>query len=459
MRLVLIGLLAASVAPLAATDPPKHGGIVFSSGVFDVEFVLLTPKGHYALYFNDASGEELPASIASDVSLAIQRATGSVENVALKIDESGESWQGSGRAAEISSARVSYRFRGKSEQAEIPFSTVVHAEFLTPSVVKAGEPVSLTFAVKDFLGRSVRSLEIVHEKPMHLMVVSRDLAEFEHIHPVPSPGGVLHITHTFPHGGDYKLFADYTPVGGAGRIQPFDVKVQGPTKPPIPLQPASVWNSVASDVRMVLSPAKALRAGEDIPVSMTLSDARTGAPIHDLKPYLGAWAHLAVISQDTQDFIHIHPMDDLAFPVRNAKLSPATIRTSVGFRHPGIFKMWVQVQRLDKVLTFPFVFRVTPAAGSLPQITQAPSGATLIKVSSAGYEPARIQAKAGQPLKLAFFRVDAENCGRLVKFPSLGIERELPPGQTVVIEVTPHKSGPLSFSCGMNMMRGELIVQ
>jgi plastocyanin domain-containing protein len=83
----------------------------------------------------------------------------------------------------------------------------------------------------------------------------------------------------------------------------------------------------------------------------------------------------------------------------------------------------------------------------------------LIKVSSAGYEPARIQTKAGQPLKLAFFRVDAENCGRLVRFPSLGIERELPPGQTVVIEVTPRKSGSLTFSCGMNMMHGELLVQ
>jgi plastocyanin domain-containing protein len=80
-------------------------------------------------------------------------------------------------------------------------------------------------------------------------------------------------------------------------------------------------------------------------------------------------------------------------------------------------------------------------------------------VSSAGYEPARIPAKAGWPLKLAFFRVDAQNCGRLVKFPDLGIERELPPGKTVVIEVTPRKSGPLAFSCGMNMMKGELLVE
>jgi hypothetical protein len=455
-----IALFAASIAPLAVAGPANHGGILFSSGIFDLEFVMGS-KGHYTLFFTDPAGEELPASVVSDMALSIDHGAGPKEILSLKIDDSGESWFGSGASggAPISSARVIYRFRGKTEQADIPFSTAVHAEFRTPPIVKTGESAPLTFAVKDFLGRSAQSLEIVHEKPMHLMVVSRDLAEFDHIHPVPSTGGILHVTHTFLHGGAYRLFADYTPVGGPGRIEAFDLKVQGPTRPPIPLEPTTVWNSVVGDMRMVLTPTKPLRAGEDIGVSMTLSDAHTGAPIHNLKPYLGAWAHLAVISEDTQDFIHIHPMDDPAFPVQNAKLSPSSIRTSIGFRHPGIFKMWVQVQHLDKILTFPFVFRVNPAAGSLPPITQASSGATLIKVSSAGYEPARIQAKAGQPLKLAFFRVDAQNCGRLVKFPSLGIERELPPGQTVVIEVTPRKSGALTFSCGMNMMHGELLVQ
>jgi plastocyanin domain-containing protein len=121
--------------------------------------------------------------------------------------------------------------------------------------------------------------------------------------------------------------------------------------------------------------------------------------------------------------------------------------------------MWVEVQRANGVLTVPFVLRVVAGAGQVIQVPQAPSGATLIKVSSAGYEPQRIAARAGWPLKLAFFRVDAQNCGRVVRFPDLGIERELPPGQIVVIEATPQKSGVLAFSCGMNMMKGELLVQ
>src|SRR5260370_18675617 len=91
---------------------PKHGGIVFTSGFLDLEFVPLKPKGRYAVYFNSASGEELPASTVSDVTICIRRSAGAAENLSLRIDDSGESWLGSGSFgdAPIAGARVSYPF-------------------------------------------------------------------------------------------------------------------------------------------------------------------------------------------------------------------------------------------------------------------------------------------------------------------------------------------------------------
>jgi len=353
---------------------------------------------------------------------------------------------------------------------------VFHAELNTPSPVQAGTPAQLTFAVKDFFGRNTSALQIVHERPMHVMIVSADLADFDHIHPTLSAGNVFRVTHVFPHGGDYRVFVDFTPVGTGNYIESFGVKVQGAGRAAIPLDPAAPWTGTLGSVRMSLSSEKPLRTGEDIGLYMTLADAQTGAPVHDLQRYLGAWAHIAIFSQDTQDFIHVHPLEEFtsnfeffwymvkrdflhSHPVEPGGDSPATLRTFAGFRRAGLYKMWVQVERANRVLAFPFVLRVAAGAGRVTQIPQAPSGATLIKVSSAGYEPSQIIAKAGRPLKLAFFRVDAQNCGRVVRFPDLGIERDLPPGQTVVIEVTPRKSGPLAFSCGMNMMKGELLVQ
>ena len=103
--------------------------------------------------------------------------------------------------------------------------------------------------------------------------------------------------------------------------------------------------------------------------------------------------------------------------------------------------------------------RGAPAGANVTQGPHAPPGSVLVNVSMIGFDPASIAAKAGQPLKLAFFRPNAANCGREVVFPDLGIRKELPPGQTVVVDITPPKSGPLVFECGMKMLKGQLIVR
>ena len=105
------------------------------------------------------------------------------------------------------------------------------------------------------------------------------------------------------------------------------------------------------------------------------------------------------------------------------------------------------------------VIRVAPAGANVTQGPHAPPGSVLVNVSMVGFDPAVIEAKAGQPLKLAFFRPNAANCAREVVFPSLGIRKELPPGQTVVVDITPLKSGPLGFECGMKMLKGQIIVR
>ena len=106
-----------------------------------------------------------------------------------------------------------------------------------------------------------------------------------------------------------------------------------------------------------------------------------------------------------------------------------------------------------------FVNRQAPAAAKVTPGPHPPPGSVLVNVGMTGFDPAEIEAKAGQPLKLAFFRPNAQNCASEVVFPDLGIRRELPPGKTVVVDITPPKSGPLGFECGMKMLKGQLIVR
>ncbi len=92
--------------------------------------------------------------------------------------------------------------------------------------------------------------------------------------------------------------------------------------------------------------------------------------------------------------------------------------------------------------------------------SEAENPAKTIKVSvlRSGFAPESIKVKKGQPVKLAFYRKDADNCGGEVVFPKLNIKKELPVGKTVLVAFTPQESGELAFTCGMNMMRGKIVV-
>ena len=88
-----------------------------------------------------------------------------------------------------------------------------------------------------------------------------------------------------------------------------------------------------------------------------------------------------------------------------------------------------------------------------------PPHAIKITVSKDGFSPARLEVKAGQSLKLAFYRADAENCASSVVFPKLKVEAKLPVGQTTLVEITPQEKGELAFACGMHMLKGKVLVQ
>jgi hypothetical protein len=122
----------------------------------------------------------------------------------------------------------------------------------------------------------------------------------------------------------------------------------------------------------------------------------------------------------------------------------------------GCVLVWKTVALLR---TSSSVTRVAPGGADVTAGPHAPPGSVLVNVTMVGFDPEVIPAKVGQPMKLAFFRPNAANCGREVIFPDLGIRKELPPGQTVVVDITPLKSGPLAFECGMKMLKGQLIVR
>ena len=75
-----------------------------------------------------------------------------------------------------------------------------------------------------------------------------------------------------------------------------------------------------------------------------------------------------------------------------------------------------------------------------------------------GYSPDVIVVKQNRPVRLDFYRDETSACSEVVRFPDFGIARDLPAFKSTAIEFTPDRPGEFTFTCGMNMMRGKLIV-
>jgi len=76
-----------------------------------------------------------------------------------------------------------------------------------------------------------------------------------------------------------------------------------------------------------------------------------------------------------------------------------------------------------------------------------------------GYTPDVVVVKQGRPVRLDFYRDETSSCSEQVVFGDFGIARDLPAFTTTPVEFTPRKSGEFTWTCGMNMLRGKLVVE
>ena len=76
-----------------------------------------------------------------------------------------------------------------------------------------------------------------------------------------------------------------------------------------------------------------------------------------------------------------------------------------------------------------------------------------------GYDPQVIRVRAGVPLRLTFDRQETNSCSDEVVIPDFRIRRFLPANQKTTVELTPATPGTYEFTCGMNMLRGQIVAE
>lgn len=82
-----------------------------------------------------------------------------------------------------------------------------------------------------------------------------------------------------------------------------------------------------------------------------------------------------------------------------------------------------------------------------------------IVVQDGRYQPAEVVAKEGEALRLRFLRKEWSGCTAEVVFPTLDIRVQLPPEETVLIDLPALPVGETPFHCGMKMVHGKIVVE
>ena len=91
-------------------------------------------------------------------------------------------------------------------------------------------------------------------------------------------------------------------------------------------------------------------------------------------------------------------------------------------------------------------------------VVEAHTRTVKIKVDKNGFSPSSIEVEAGHKLNLVFTRTGSDNCGNTVVFPKLKVRRNLPVGKDVIVSFTPREAGNITFTCGMGMYKGSIVV-
>ncbi len=214
----------------------------------------------------------------------------------------------------------------------------------------ANEEIPFSILIKDKSGKPIQTFETIHEKKMHLFIVSKDLSYFSHIHPKYKGNGEFDFTTSFPAGGDYKLISEFTPKGGGDpSVESQWVHIDGETAEGIPLVLDQKLTKVVNGKKVTLS-FDHIMAGMTVHMNFTIRDAASNQPIKNLQPYLGAMGHAVAMSGDAEKYLHIHPM---ATEGNGPKVTFMTV-----FPKKGIYKVWGQFQHEGQVFTVPFVINV-----------------------------------------------------------------------------------------------------
>ena len=213
----------------------------------------------------------------------------------------------------------------------------------------ADAPTTFVFRVVDADGMPVTGFQELHERALHLIVVSRNLVDYLHLHPTMDANGRWTVELPALAPGSYRVFADFQPIGAENLTLGTDLMVPGQV-PAIALpRPATTATVDGYSVSMTGSPA----VGE---AALSFTVQQGGSTVRT-DPYLGAAGHLVAIRTGDLAYLHVHPetSSDSTDPV---------VTFLSEFPTPGIYRLFFDFSHDGAVHTAAFTVDVPDGTGA-----------------------------------------------------------------------------------------------
>ncbi|MCP9961070.1 hypothetical protein LUX05_06200 [Streptomyces somaliensis] len=226
----------------------------------------------------------------------------------------------------------------------------------TPRVT-AGRESPLRFVIRDAAGKAVTDYTEAHDEDLHLILASRDLNTFRHLHPALGADGTWSVPVNLPAAGDYRVFADFTPDRkGAGALTlGADLAATGPYRPRAlpPRRTTAEVDGYTVTLEGRLTPGNA--------GGLRLTVAKDGEPVTDLEPYLGAYGHLVALRSGDLAYLHVHPEGE---PGDGTTRPGPGVSFTATAPSPGAYRLFLDFKHRGTVRTAAFTVHTSPAGAA-----------------------------------------------------------------------------------------------
>lgn len=213
------------------------------------------------------------------------------------------------------------------------------------TTVPAGPTVPFRFRITDPDGHALTAYDVEHEKELHLIVVRRDLAGFQHVHPVRAADGTWSVPLDLRAAGSWRVFADFKPKAlKSGLTLGTDLTVAG-SFAPVPLPPATTTSRTDGYDVTLAGKAEAGKTSD-----LTFTVRRNGKPVTDLQPYLGAFGHLVSLRTGDLAYLHTHPAQE----AHAGDSGGPTVDFGAEFPTAGSYRLFLDFQHGGTVHTAEF---------------------------------------------------------------------------------------------------------